>query len=223
MVLDNGCHKENLLEWVMADGVSECVPDGVMDRGSKARPPIPRALRCSPVPSAVGWKQWRRTSCAGYAPPCGPLWPPTRDLLVGWLQDPEVYRWWGGRPLTRDEIVRSYLGDREPDVVPFIIEHGAVAIGYIQYWIADVTSGGLDMFLVPGARGQGLGPDAARALVRYLFNERHWRQVTVDPAVDNASAIRAWHKAGFRTGRTLRDSPAAPVRLMEITRPSRGE
>jgi len=143
------------------------------------------------------------------------------DLLVGWLQDPEVCRWWGGRPLTRDEIVRSYLGDREPDVVPFVIEHGDCAIGYIQYWIADASSGGLDMFLVPAARGQGLGPDAARALVRYLFQERHWQRVTVDPAVDTARAIRAWHKAGFRAGRMLRDSPDAPVRLMEITSPRR--
>jgi len=143
------------------------------------------------------------------------------ELLFGWLQDPEVYRWWGGRPLARDEVVRRYLGGREPDVVSFVIEHGDCAIGYIQYWIADASSGGLDMFLVPGARGQGLGPDAARALVRYLIQERHWRQVTVDPAVDNASAIRAWHKAGFRAGRTLRDSPDAPVQLMEITSPRR--
>ncbi len=141
------------------------------------------------------------------------------DLLVGWLQDPEVYRWWGGRPLTRDEVAHRYVGGREPDVVSFVIEHGDCPIGYIQYWSADATSGGLDMFLVPEARGQGLGPDAARALVRYLFQERHWRQVTVDTAVDNASAIRAWHKAGFRAGRTLRDSPDAPVRLMEITNP----
>ena len=120
------------------------------------------------------------------------------DLLVGWLQDPEVYRWWGGRPLSREEVVSRYLGDHEPDVASFIVQHRGLAIGYIQYWIADATLGGLDMFLIPAARGQGLGPDAARALVRYLFQERHWRQVTVDPAVDNASAIRAWHKAGFR-------------------------
>jgi len=140
-------------------------------------------------------------------------------LLVGWLQDPEVYRWWGGLPLTREDVVRKYLGTREPDVVSFIIEHGDRAVGYMQYWTADASSGGLDMFLVPSARGQGLGPDAARALVRHLFEERRWRRVTVDPAVDNARAIRAWHKAGFRVEGTQGDSPDGPVLVMAITNP----
>ena len=53
------------------------------------------------------------------------------------------------------------------------------------------------MFLVPTARGRGLGPDAARAMARHLLDERGWARVTVDPYAWNEPAIRAWRSAGF--------------------------
>ena len=66
------------------------------------------------------------------------------------------------------------------------------------------------------ARHRGMGPDAARALVRYLLIERGWRRVTVDPAADNERAIRAWAKAGFRHERDWPDHPDGPSVLMAI-------
>ena len=53
------------------------------------------------------------------------------------------------------------------------------------------------MFLVPAARGRGLGPDAARAMARHLLDERGRQRVTVDPYVWNDGAVRAWERAGF--------------------------
>ena len=52
------------------------------------------------------------------------------------------------------------------------------------------------MFLVPSARGRGLGPDAARALTESLLASG-WTRVTVDPYAWNEPAIRAWRRAGF--------------------------
>jgi aminoglycoside 6'-N-acetyltransferase len=34
--------------------------------------------------------------------------------------------------------------------------------------------------------------------VRYLIEDRGHHRVTIDPAVDNAAAIRSYEKAGFR-------------------------
>jgi aminoglycoside 6'-N-acetyltransferase len=79
----------------------------------------------------------------------------------------------------------------------FIVEADGNPVGYIQAWTDDGRSGGLDMFLVPEARGRGLGPDAAKTLAIHLREERRWDQVTVDPYVWNAAAIRAWRRAGF--------------------------
>jgi aminoglycoside 6'-N-acetyltransferase len=138
------------------------------------------------------------------------------DLLVGWFADPEVYRWWDGAPKPREEVAHKYAGGRRPRVESFIVEAAGAPVGYLQYGVGDATSGWLDMFLVPAARHRGLGPDAARALVRYLLEERGWRRVTVDPFLDNPRAIRAWARAGFRAERELPDHPGGPALLMAI-------
>ena len=119
------------------------------------------------------------------------------DLLAGWLADPDVYRWWEGRPLSREEVADLYTGRRRPEVEPFVIEADGVPVGYLQCWQGTETSGGIDLFLVPEARGRGLGPDAARAASTFLLEERGWTEVTVDPVVDNVRAIRAFERAGF--------------------------
>jgi GNAT superfamily N-acetyltransferase len=54
------------------------------------------------------------------------------------------------------------------------------------------------MFLVPAARGRGLGPDSARTLVSYLLQEPGRERLTADPYLWNEPTIRAWRKAGFR-------------------------
>lgn len=170
-----------------------------------------------------------------------PVSPADLDLLAGWLADPEVYRWWGGKPLSRTEVERQFI-QSHPDMGPFIIEargpgeFSGTPVGYLQYWIGDEgpragadsgadvaadndtarATGGIDMYLIPSAREQGLGSDAARAMVRYLFDVLGWRRVTVDPAADNARAIRAWERAGFVFECAWPDHPDEPAVLLAI-------
>ena len=114
------------------------------------------------------------------------------DLLVAWHADPEVARFWDGETFTREEMLER-LARRDVDA--YVVE----ADGYLQSWHeGEDREGGIDMFLIPSARGRGLGPDAARALARHLRDERGWRRVTVDPYVWNQAAVRAWRRAGFR-------------------------
>ncbi|MFE9702378.1 GNAT family N-acetyltransferase [Streptomyces sp. NPDC005930] len=119
------------------------------------------------------------------------------DLLASWFADSDFVEHWGGVPLSRQEVAEKYLGRRRPQVESFLVLADGTAVGHAQYWHADATEGGIDMVLTPGARGRGLGPDAARALVTYLCSERGWRRVTVDPAASNLRAVHAWEKAGF--------------------------
>lgn len=141
------------------------------------------------------------------------------DLLVGWLADPEVNRWWEGRPLSRDEVADVYTGRRRPEVQPFVVEADGVPVGYLQAWQGTETSGGIDMFLVPEARGRGLGPDAARAASRFLLDHRGWTEVTVDPMVDNIRAIRAFERAGFTPeGEELDDESGMRIMRMVVRR-----
>ena len=116
------------------------------------------------------------------------------DLLAAWHDDPEVSRYWDDERFTRDEMLERLRGR---EVEAFVVEADEQPIGFLQVW-AGGDGGGIDMFLVPKARGQGLGPDAARAVARQLRDGRGWRRITVDPYVWNEGAIRAWRRAGFR-------------------------
>jgi aminoglycoside 6'-N-acetyltransferase len=138
------------------------------------------------------------------------------DLLAEWFADPEVFRWWGGRPLGRDDVAAKYTGRRCPRVESFIVDLGGRPIGYIQYHLEGPGQAGLDMMLLPAFRGRGLGPRAARMLLGHLRSERGWTDITVDPASDNPRAIRGWEKAGFAVEREGPDHPGGPALLMRL-------
>lgn len=86
------------------------------------------------------------------------------------------------------------------DVDPYIIEHDGQPIGYLQarYMETDPGVAGLDMFLVPSARGRGLGRDAARTRETWLLCAGGMHRDTVDTDPSNERAVRGWAKAGFR-------------------------
>ena len=67
-----------------------------------------------------------------------------------------------------------------------------------MYKRQDYRSAGIDLFLTTDAQGRGLGPDAIRAVARYLFEERGHHRLTIDPAAANERAIHAYGKVGFR-------------------------
>jgi aminoglycoside 6'-N-acetyltransferase len=117
------------------------------------------------------------------------------DWLVRWHGEPEVSRYWGDSTCSRAEI-EERLG--RPRVDSWIVEADGEPVGYVQSWWEEdePLRGGLDMFLIPVARGRGLGPDAARALARSLL-DAGWAHVTVDPYAWNERALRGWRNAGF--------------------------
>lgn len=141
------------------------------------------------------------------------------DRLAQWFADSEVFRWWGGRPLSRDVVAAKYTGRQCPRVESYIIEFEARPIGYIQYHLEGPGRAGLDMMLLPGFRDRGLGPRAARVMVAHLRLAFGWTDITVDPAQDNPRAIRAWEKAGFLIEREWSDHPDGAALLMRLAPP----
>jgi aminoglycoside 6'-N-acetyltransferase len=118
-----------------------------------------------------------------------PAGPGDVDRLVAWHADPDVSRYWDDETFTRAELAERLARE---DVAAWIVEEEGEPVGFLQ-----VHAEGLDMFLIPVARGRGLGPDAARAMARHLLDERRRERVTVDPYVWNDGAVRAWERAGF--------------------------
>jgi aminoglycoside 6'-N-acetyltransferase len=77
---------------------------------------------------------------------------------------------------------------------------GAVA-GIVQFYEEPeprYRHAAVDLFLDPPLHGRGIGTEVLRRVVRRLIDERGHHRVTIDPALANAAAIRAYEKAGFR-------------------------
>jgi RimJ/RimL family protein N-acetyltransferase len=81
-----------------------------------------------------------------------------------------------------------------------VVVDGAVA-GLIQFseeLDPKYRHASMDLFLDPAIHGRGVGTEVVRRVARQLTGEGGHHRITIDPAADNAAAIRAYEKAGFR-------------------------
>ena len=111
---------------------------------------------------------------------------------------PDVAHWWRGG----DDMAATVAEDlAEEGTETFVIEHDGQVAGAIQ-WHAeeepDYRHAGIDIYLDPALRGRGLGTDAVRTLARHLIVDLGHHRLVIDPAADNAAAIRCYSKVGFR-------------------------
>jgi aminoglycoside 6'-N-acetyltransferase len=123
-----------------------------------------------------------------------PLEPRDAADLRRILLEPDVARWWDAPdddfPLTDD-----------PDATRLVIEVDGAVAGMVQYaeeLEPKYRHASIDIFLDPAFQGRGIGTEAVRRVVRLLIDERGHHRITIDPAADNAGAIRAYEKVGFR-------------------------
>ena len=113
-------------------------------------------------------------------------------------ETPEVHRHWRGG----NDMVAAVLEDfREENSRAYVIELEDRIVGWIQ-WQAedepDYRHASVDIYVDPAVHGRGVGTDAVRTLARHLIVDHGHHRLTIDPAADNAAAIRAYTKVGFR-------------------------
>ena len=132
------------------------------------------------------------------------------DALQAILAEPSVARWWG-EPETRETILETF--DGSDDSVLLVIEVHRELAGGIQYWEEtdpDYRHAGIDVYVGERFQDRGLGTEAVRVLARYLFDVRGHHRLTIDPALANERAIRAYEKVGFRRVGVLRRYERGP-------------
>jgi aminoglycoside 6'-N-acetyltransferase len=125
-------------------------------------------------------------------------------VLHAILRESSVARWWGSAdpPAT----IAADLGDTS-DAVRLVIEIDGEVAGVIQYGEErdpDYRHASIDIYLGSRWQGRGLGPEAIRLVARFLFERRGHHRLTIDPSAENAAAIAAYQKVGFRAVGVMR-------------------
>ena len=112
-------------------------------------------------------------------------------------------RWRGG-----DDLVAAVGEDlAEEGVTSYVIEVDGRTAGWIQWYAEDEPDyrhASIDIYVDPAVHRRGVGTDAVRVLTRHLIDEHGHHRLTIDPAADNAAAIRAYAKVGFKPVGILR-------------------
>ncbi len=117
-----------------------------------------------------------------------------------------VAEWWGDVE-DREKLRRDLRCDDEDDSGALTLEVDGAVAGWLGVWEENEPGyrhGGLDIMLAPSAQGRGIGPEALRAAIRWLIDERGHHRVTIDPARANERAIRVYESVGFRPVGTMR-------------------
>jgi aminoglycoside 6'-N-acetyltransferase len=130
------------------------------------------------------------------------------DRLVEVLWDPSVRRWWG--TVASPDALRE---DLRHDGSAYAIEVDRVVAGWlgvVEEDEPDYRHAALDIGLGPEHQSRGLGSEALRTVIRWLIHERGHHRVTIDPAVANERAIRAYSAVGFRPVGVMRRYERAP-------------
>jgi aminoglycoside 6'-N-acetyltransferase len=119
---------------------------------------------------------------------------------------PEVRRWW-------DDPVARFPWDESQSTRLTIVLDGQIA-GLIQFAEEiepKYRHATIDLYLDPAVHGRGVGTEVLRRVVRMLIDERGHHRITIDPARENAAAIRSYEKAGFKRVGVMRRYERAPA------------
>lgn len=149
---------------------------------------------------------------------------PSRDLplLVSWLHEPHVSRWWGDPDRALEEVSRPPAAGGEA----LIVAKGA-PVGYVRWQVPtrqELEAAGLDevpddvvdIDITIGQAellGRGIGSRALSLLRDRLFRDGV-TTVMLATSVDNVRAVRACEKAGFVRRRRFVDTDGGAYWLM---------
>ncbi len=161
---------------------------------------------------------------------------PDLPLMHRWLNAPHVRRWWYTEGSSYKEIEEHYLpGIEGRDATKlFLILHENSPIGFVQSYrisaeddetyagLVEVeNAAGVDLFIgEPEYLYRGLGSHAIRRFIsEHVFSDPEIEACVIGPEPNNAAAIRAYAKAGFRYFKTIQvPGEPEPENLMKLSR-----
>lgn len=135
-------------------------------------------------------------------------------LMLGWLTNKEVLKYYGGRDLnyTMESLIEHYSENFDADGFRVIIEYKNIPVGYgqiyrvvgdlyneYQYPKTDKIVYAMDQFIgEPNYWGKGIGSTFLKMMCNFLKENKQADIVILDPHKTNIRAIKAYEKAGFK-------------------------
>lgn len=135
-------------------------------------------------------------------------------FLLKWLTDERVLKYYEGRDVkfTPETIKDHFTEPWKDEVIRVIIEYQGKPIGYGQiykmydelyedydYPKTDDIVYGMDQFIGESDYwGKGIGTEYIKMIFEFLRKRKNANAVILDPHKNNARAIRAYEKAGFK-------------------------
>jgi len=107
------------------------------------------------------------------------------------IQAPGTAEWWGVFEGSEDddELLEGWTIRREGEIIGWLAAHEESALKY--------PSVALDIMVATAHHNNGYGPEALRCVIDH-FVERGHHRFTIDPSAENAHAIHAYEKVGFK-------------------------
>jgi aminoglycoside 6'-N-acetyltransferase len=127
------------------------------------------------------------------------------EALAAIVAEPDVAPWWGSMDA---EAVRAFMDEHES----YVIEVEGEVAGWLHVHEdddPDYPSVAFDVSVTMRRRGGGYGREALRLAIDHFVARGHHR-FTIDPAVENERAIRAYERVGFKPVGVLREYERAP-------------
>ncbi len=147
-------------------------------------------------------------------------------LLRFWLSEPHITDWWTPPEEEIAAIEEDIKADRA-NVARYIVSHQGREFAYIQaydpaedeFWAENPQEAGtigLDQFIGdPSMIGFGHGTNFIKGFIAGIKNTDGVEKIIVDPAPDNAPAIKCYSQAGFRKEADI-ETPDGPAILMSM-------
>jgi RimJ/RimL family protein N-acetyltransferase len=135
------------------------------------------------------------------------------DHCLRWINDPEVLVTLGrrqptGRAAEREWLQDQYKSDDHMNLAIVLVD-GDRHIGNCGFNEIDYINRSAVFGILIGEKdtwGQGYGPEAARLILKYGFEELGLHRIGLDVYSHNARAMRAYEKVGFVREGILRES-----------------
>ena len=135
------------------------------------------------------------------------------DRCLGWINDPEVISTLGRRfpmsaTLEREWLTGQYKSEKALSLA-IVVKDGDRHIGNCGFNDIDYVNRKAVFGILIGEKdqwGKGYGPEAARLIVDYGFNQLNLHRISLTVYSNNPRAIRSYEKVGFVHEGTLRES-----------------